>query len=561
MDNIENESFDKTQEKKPIDISSNIISFFIIDKESSQIKSFKNISKNNISNNQGILHNFLKNFIKYNNNQLNNSYEYKKIILTSVKIQAIFINSSNNAYVCLFNKKIDSEQAKLFLLHIAICYKNIYLKLSKSLENNENLFALIFTEIFLIPLMHNFDKAYDKLRKKIDLVLFGNSEYISTMLVDLESREIITDIGNLFQKNYKASFLLFHKRKDILEEISFHGINLKNNYLKSNDKNIHKNENSLKLELRATFPKPLFIIKFFPILKGMAIVHYFNQYKLSKSQIRSPQNPNVYIYDNYKEIDIGFFNLFNHMEENNMEQIGIIEKFFFEYFLILGNNIKENKDILQLIKEIIMEYFSDEQDLLKKLTKKLSEEKEKNDNKIISTEKNEETLITKTERLNTNTNYNIINNNEYNNNGNNKHPLEFSYNGFIKEFKDSKLPINNDRLISMNDVNIIMPEELSNVNEYSELNLSKNNIGLIKRNVVTSSIENNNNDFNIYNNYGIISIDTKNLKTETDNEGVPINSNEPFNIDITNIVNNGEPSKDEWGFKSILTEKNKIKQK
>ena len=463
-----------------------------------------------------------------------------------------------------------------------MCYKNIYLKLSKSLENNENLFALIFTEIFLIPLMHNFDKAYNKLRKKIDLVLFGNSEYISTMLVDLESSEIITDIGNLFQKNYKASFLLFNKRKDILEEISFHGINLKNNYLKSNDKNIDKNENSLKLELRATFPKQLFIIKFFPILKGMVIVHYFNQYKLSKSQIRNPQNPNVYIYDNYKEIDIGFFNLFKHMEENNMEQIGIIEKFFFEYFLILGNNIKEtgnisnrlmtyksrdynliyiNKDILQLIKEIIMEYFSDEQDLLNKLTRKLSAEKEKNDNKIISTEKNEETLITKTERLNTNTNYNILNNNEYNNNGNNKHPLEFSYNGFIKEFKDNKLSINNDRLISINDVNIVMPEELSNVNEYSELNLSKNNFGLIKRNVVTSSIENNNNDFNIYNNYGIISIDTKNLKTEIDNEGVPINTNEPFNIDITNIVNNGEPSKDEWGFKSILTEKNKIKQK
>ena len=139
--------------------------------------------------------------------------------------------------------------------------------------------------------------------------------------------------------------------------------------------------------------------------------------------------------------------------------------------------------------------------------------------------------------------------------------MEFSYNGFIKEFKDNKLSINNDRLISINDVNIVMPEELSNVNEYSELNLSKNNFGLIKRNVVTSSIENNNNDFNIYNNYGIISIDTKNLKTETDNEGVPINSNEPFNIDITNIVNNGEPSKDEWGFKSILTEKNKINQK
>ena len=412
-----------------------------------------------------------------------------------MKIQAIFINTSNNAFVCIFNKNIDFEQTKLFLLHISICYKNIYLKLSKSLENDENLFSLIFTEIFLVPLMYNFDKAYKKLRKRLDLILFGNSEYISTMVVDLESNEILFDIGDFFQKNYKSSFLLFNKRKDILKEIGLHGISLKNNYLKSNDKNLDRVENSLKLELRATFPRPLFIIKFFPILKGMAIVHYFNQYKLSKSQIKNPHNPNVDIYENYKEIDIGFFNLFNHIEDNNIEQIGIIEKFFFEYFLILGNNIKEtgnisnrlmtyksrdynliyiNKDILQLIKDIIMEYFKDEKDLLNKLTKRLSEEKEKNNNKNLITEKNEliqENLITKTEILNTNTNCNIININEcINNNENNKHPLEFSYDDFIKEFKPNQLlNINSDnKLISLNDVKVAIQDEFSDTLEAND---------------------------------------------------------------------------------------------
>ena len=239
------------------------------------------------------------------------------------------MNSCNNVFICIFNKKIDFELTKLFLLHISICYKNLYLKLSKSLEDNKNIFGSIFTEIFLIPIMHNFDKAYEHLKKKIDLILFGNSEYISSMIVDLESNEIIYDIGKLIQKKYKSAFLSFQKKKDILEEIRFHGINLKNSYIKSNDKNLDKIENSLKLELRATFPKPLFMIKFFPVLKGITIVHYFYQYKLSKSQKRNPNNPNEFIYDNYKELDIGYFNLFNNLDENNLDQIKIIEKFFF----------------------------------------------------------------------------------------------------------------------------------------------------------------------------------------------------------------------------------------
>ena len=152
-----------------------------------------------------------------------------------------------------------------------------------------------------MPFMHNFDRAFRKLLRKIDVILFGNSEYITSFIVDLGQHDIIYDIGNLFHKKYKSSFIQYINKKDILEEISFHGINLKNNYLKSNDKKTDKFDNSLKIELRATFPKPLFIIKFFPILNGIVTVHLFNQYKLSKTQIQNPNNPNAFIYDNYKK--------------------------------------------------------------------------------------------------------------------------------------------------------------------------------------------------------------------------------------------------------------------
>jgi len=569
-------SIDQNLEKKELlPISSNIISFIILDKKTSEIKSFLNINSLDLGENKKLLKNVLSKFIKYNNdNSINQSYYFRTIYLSSIIIQAIISNHSENIYVCIFNKKEGILPSELFLLHISTCYRNIYLKLCKNIENNENLFSLIFSKIFFIPLMHNFDRSFKKLKRKIDVILFGNSEYISSFIVDLGQHDIVYDIGNLFHKKYKISFLQFINKKDILEEICFHGINLKNNYLKSNDKKTDKFDNSLKIELRATFPKPIFIIKFFPILNGIVTVHLFNQYKLSKTQIQNPNNPNSFIYDNYKEVDIAFFNLLEKLEQNNLEQVNIIEKFFFEYFLILGNNCKNtanispnlitykardfdliylNKDILKLIKEIIIEYYKDEKDLIYKLKRKLFEENEKENNN-----KNEnqkiliiEASLSKSEKENTQ------NNNNDNIDDNNKNPLEFTYRDFIKEFENIK--IDKSDSVSVNDINIVVPGDLSNVNEYSELKLSKDNMGIINRNIVTNrnTTRKDSNEYNIYNNYDIITSDIKNIKTDTDNEGIPFNTNEPFNIDITNIANKIEISKDEWAIRSMLSDKNK----
>ena len=570
-------SIDKNLVKKELlPISSNIISFFILDIKTSEIKSFANISPLDLGENKKLLQNILSKLIKYNYaNSTNQSYYFRTIYLSTITIQAIISNNSKNIYICIFNKKEGILPSKLFLLHISICYRNIYLKLCKNLENNENLFSLIFSQIFFIPLMHNFDRAFKKLKRKMDIILFGNSEYITSFIVDLGQHEIAFDIGNLFHKNYKSEFLQYINKKDILKEISFHGNNLKNNYLKSNDKKTDKFDNSLKIELRATFPKPIFIIKFFPILNGIVIVHLFNQYKLSKTQIQNPNNPNAFIYDSYKEVDIAFFNLLEKLEPNNLEQINIIEKFFFEYFLILGNNCKDtenipsnlityksrdfdliylNKDILKLIKEIIMEYYKDEKDLIYKVKRKLFEENEK-ENKNENENENKKTLIietsiSKSERENTQ------NNNDDNINVNIKNPLEFTYKNFIKEFRNIK--INNSESVSVNDVNIVLPGDLSNVNEYSELNLSKDNMGIINRYIVTNrnTTRKDSSEYNIYNNYDIITSDIKNIKTNADNEAIPSNTNEPFNIDITSIANKIEISKDEW-VRSILSDKNK----
>ena len=581
------------------------------------------------------------------NNIIFDCYNYKIIYLSSIVIQALVNFDNNNIFIGIFSKNNNNKNIynKLFLLQIAIAYRNTFCKLNKFLPSDKNLFPLIFSEIFFIPFLHNFNRVFSLISKKIDLVLFGNSEYISSILFDLQTREIIYDTGFLVQKNYRTSTLDFSKKNKIMDEINFFGQKLKNNYFKSSDKNLDKIENCIKLELRATFPKPLFIIKFFPILKGVLLIHVFHQYKLSKIQINSMINGEN-IYERYKEIDAVFFDLYSKIEEFNAKEIIYIEKFIVEYFLILGSNIKEigrnvgnmnknlmtykskeydliylNKQILQIIKDCIGQFYLNKNqnnninDLIYKLKNKFGNEYEKykkedlnNINNINNNSNNikEEDIQTKSDKINLNCNINEninsnLNINEYYNNLNkHKNILELTFINFIKEFdinlinqKNNKNNSeienndNNNNIINTNDINIQIQGDYSNVNEYSNLNLSKDNLDLIKRTIITSAtranlisktnskantntysntnlinnINNNENNANIYGNYELLSSETRNMKTEEDKGEFPLNKDEPFKIDVTsiqnNIENNIETSKEESEFKSILIEKDK----
>jgi hypothetical protein len=545
-------------------ISDNLLCFFTINALTGEIKSFSNSKSLNFIQNREILKKFLNNFIKKDTNDAMKFYNFKTIYLSKIIIQRFYNVYSNNIFVGIFNKGVNSYQRNLFFLHIFFAYKNINLKLSKNLENNEDLFSYIFHEILLGPLIHNFDNIYMQLSKKIDLILFENSEYLTSILIDLETNEIICDIGNILYKNYKISLLQIKNYQKLINELCFHGLNLKNNYLKSTDKNIDLNYNSLKIELRATFPRSLFFIKFLPILQGTIIVHAFNQFKMAKVKINDQKHPNVIMYDAYKEIDFAYYNLLEQIGKNNTFQINLIEKFYFEYFLLLKNNCKEigtkqnlqhlsimkiknidynliyfTKDILKIFKDIIMEYYKDENDLLYKLKKKLKEENDKiNNNQLIEKKLSSKVL-----------------------NASKKNPLELGYNNFIKNFKFIELnhKLKSNEILGLNDINLYF-SDFSNINEFSELNLTKENLNIIKRNIVDKNYNNDEDDseFNVYKNVNINynqknSVDIKNIKSETEDKDENLNTYEPFKSDATNIGFKGDFSQDESVFKTIVS--------
>ena len=190
-------------------------------------------------------------------------------------------------------------------------------------------------------------------------------------------------------------------------------------------------------------------------------------------------------------------------------------------------------------KTIIIKYLNDDKDLIYKLKKALKEENYKI---------NEQIKEEKAEKLDFLNNIDI-------NDINIKNPLEFTYDEFLNEFKNIELSnkLNNNDLIALSDINIFLPNNFSNTDEHSELNLTKNNLSIIKRNITTANT--NNNELNIYSNnnfYKSMSSEILNINSENNKNEEILNTNEPFISEATNIEFKADFSKDESAFKSIL---------
>ena len=110
---------------------------------------------------------------------------------------------------------------------------------------------------------------------------------------------------------------------------------------------------------------------------------------------------------------------------------------------------------------------------------------------------------------------------------------------FIKDIQKEKEGEENNNsitIINENDINIRIKDDESNVDEYSNLNLSKDNLDLVKRTIITSATRQNlisktnsksntntnsntnliNTEINenIYRNYDLFNPETRNTKTE-----------------------------------------------
>ena len=309
--------------------------------------------------------------LSLNNNKKDpkyNEFIFKNILLEKCKI--LFMLRNNIIFVSTFPVRSTIQFQRLLLIHIFIALinfkgdaisamnklneyeqydKNSFTNLKtfynkklklQSKEINDVLELLIFENYFLKIIIIHFSKVFNELFKKEYLKL-NQTRFKNLYVLDLATSSIILDMVKI-QRNKepskKRNYIINNK---LFDEILFHAKNMYNNYKSENDMKYVAADSIyrfVKFECTSTFPRLLFIIKFIPVLNGIAVIHLYYQKKLSRNTEDNPLDQEL----KYKEIDLLFGSFIR--DNQNLEfkygapkKLQHIEKFFEEFFITNRN--------------------------------------------------------------------------------------------------------------------------------------------------------------------------------------------------------------------------------
>ena len=402
-----------------------------------------NNNNNNINNNKlNIIKSIIKNLLnkKNNDNINNNNITITEIIISNEKIFILNVKNSNIIIIGIFSLLSKKSIINLFLYHFAVSFFNFigeksdYVSINTYFNTgNDKLKGKIYETFLFLPLLNHFINIIYSLFKKKSLFI-TNLKYENFLILDLNSKHIIFKFNTLLKKK------LFNISNfdSLLDELIFHSLNLKEMYSKKYSNrfdSIEYQDYYVKLEYTSTYPRLTFMIKFLPVLKGLALIHIYSTSKLSRQENEGNKI--------YKEFDViygvvdNYYNNGNNsnssIKENHLEykfnepkMLKEIETFFIEFlisshsafgvFYFPKDEFKYfNKDIINIINEIIKENDNNnnndennENFVISKITKKLYDEY------LIENRKDKDINDISMQNINNNINNEInnINNNE-----------------------------------------------------------------------------------------------------------------------------------------------------
>ena len=244
----------------------------------------KNIDNKNFYNNENykkIFSKLIKTTVlldKKSNRQINHNIYF----FNERKIMTVNITKSNIISVAVFSNRTKSKLIYFFLLEIAMSFLN-YMKMHNC-NTTYNIHSIIYESLLLNPIKGHFSLAIKEIFRRYTLYV-NNIGYKNYYLVDLTSNEIILSLETLYDNNTNDEVETKIPNKVIWNEILFHSHNLKRDYIKKNN-NIFQIDNLqdfyAKIEFKATYPRLTYIIKFMPLLGGMALIHEYTQTKMSR---------------------------------------------------------------------------------------------------------------------------------------------------------------------------------------------------------------------------------------------------------------------------------------
>ena len=315
-----------------------------------------------------ISHTLLMNYqnIKPNDNSLENEFIFKNI--QNEKCKILFLIKNNLILVGTFPFSSSIQFQRLLLMHIFIALINFkgdfiscveklneyedyegnnYMNLKSfyndkksiitSKDTNDILEMLIFEYYFLKSLINHFLKVFNELFRKKDVNL-KQIKLKNVYLLDVNSNKLILDMVKIQGSKNSQKNKKYYKFEKLFEEILYHSKHLYNSYIREYDMKFTKEEEDfrfVKFECTSTYPRLLFIIKFIPVLKGIVIIHIYEQTKLSRNNENSIQTQQGI---NLKEVDLLFGSFIK--ENPNLEfkygapkKLIYIEKFIEEFFI------------------------------------------------------------------------------------------------------------------------------------------------------------------------------------------------------------------------------------
>ena len=229
------------------------------------------------------------------------------------------IENINIISVGVFSVNTKTSIIKLYLLNFLIMFLNYLdndINILHIIDNNnnnnidDNIKLNIFKEI-LYPPFHQYFFLQTKQIFKRQKFNLKNLFYKKSYLIELNFNKIIFSFDSLYNNNdinIDKYQIKLHNKDQIWNEVLYHCHILKNTYINQfslNFDELHYENYFAVFELKSTFPRRTFIIKFLPVLNGLAIIHEFVQAKLSSNE----GNENNH-YKEYESI-YGYFNEVN----------------------------------------------------------------------------------------------------------------------------------------------------------------------------------------------------------------------------------------------------------
>ena len=225
------------------------------------------------------------------------------------KIITLNISKTNVISLAVCANETKSKLVYFFLLKVVMSYLN-YMKMHNC-TTTYNIHSIIYETIFLSPIKNHYSLAIREVFRRYTLYI-NNILYKNFYLINLCNDDIILSLESIFDLNTNGYMEMKIQNKLIWNEILYHSHILKDDYIKKN-KNIFQIENLqdfyTKVEIKATYPRLIYIIKFLPLLGGLALVYEYSQNKMSK--IDGTEN------SEYEEYNIEYGYQFD--EENNFK--------------------------------------------------------------------------------------------------------------------------------------------------------------------------------------------------------------------------------------------------